>query len=69
MNPHRIKYRPEAPHPLLCPLVTSFLVRFLILDTEEGSRWCDCLCSNFSLCRIEGDFDKDDYELMLVTEL
>ena len=64
MKPHRIKCRQEAPNPQFCPLVTSFMVRFLSLNTEGDSRWFDSLFSSCSPRRIEGDFDKDEYELM-----
>lgn len=68
MKPCKIKFRPEAPPPQLCFLVTSFIVRFLVLDTEEDSKWLDCLLSSCFPCRIEENFDRDECELLLVTE-
>lgn len=59
----------REPHPQFCSLVTRFTVRFSVLDTEEDLKGFDSLFPICSPCRIEGNFDKDECELILVTEL
>ena len=60
MKPHRVKCRPEAPHPQFYCLVIGFMMKFLSLDTEKDSGWFDSLLSSCSPWRIEGDFDNNE---------
>lgn len=67
-KPHRIKYRPED---LILSSVPSFPVLrwdFQFLHSGRFKRVWVPFSYLFSL-QIEGDFDKDECELMLVTEL
>ena len=69
MKLQRIKFSPEAAHPLIWPLVTSYMVRFSSLTLRDIQHCLSPFFSSWSPCRIERDFGEDEDELMLVTEL